>query len=141
MSPALSRIKIETRQKLNTTCTRLWLVPFVTRSNRMYAELDQNSLRLNQNLTRQIEDKKKQLNGIDRLRETLGYRETLRRGYSVVRDGVDVVTSVGQAKSAKFLEVEFVDGRVSFGESLTLTTPTSPSKRRKPKPPEQGQLL
>ena len=107
----------------------------------MYAELDQNSLRLNQNLTRQIEDKKKQLNGIDRLRETLGYRETLRRGYSVVRDGVDVITSVGQAKSAKFLEVEFVDGRVSFGESLTLTTPTSPSKRRKPKPPEQGQLL
>ena len=141
LSPALSRIKIETRQRLNTTCTRLWLVPFVTRSNRMYAELDQNRLRLNQNLTRQIEDKKKQLNGIDRLRETLGYRETLRRGYSVVRDGVDVITSVVQAKSAKFLEVEFMDGRVSFSESLTPTTPTSPNKRRKLKPPEQGQLL
>ena len=107
----------------------------------MYAELDQHRLRLNQNFTRHIEGKKKQLNGIDRLRETLGYRETLRRGYSVVRDGVDVITTVVQAKSAKFLEVEFVDGRVSFGESLTLTAPTSLGKKRKPKPPEGGQLL
>ena len=49
---------------------------------------------------------------LDRLRETLGYVETLKRGYAVVRgDGV-VVTTTLAAKAAKKLEVEFADGRV-----------------------------
>ena len=52
------------------------------------------------------------LNSLDRLRETLGYKETLNRGYSVIRaDGV-VVTSTAEVIDKAELEVEFKDGRI-----------------------------
>ena len=52
------------------------------------------------------------LNNLDRLRETLGYKETLNRGYSVIRaDGV-VVTSTAEVIDKAELEVEFKDGRI-----------------------------
>ena len=41
--------------------------------------------------------------------------QTLARGYAVVRDGGDIVTSVAEAKAAKFLEIEFQDGRNTNG--------------------------
>ncbi len=54
------------------------------------------------------------LTALDRLRETLGYVETLKRGYAVVRGDGDVVTTADAAKSAKSLEIEFADGRVTL---------------------------
>tara|TARA_R110002051_G_scaffold264959_1_gene324878 strand:+ start:17541 stop:19022 length:1482 start_codon:yes stop_codon:yes gene_type:complete len=52
------------------------------------------------------------LAALDRLRETLGYVETLKRGYAVVRGDGMVVTATASAKAAKSLEVEFADGRI-----------------------------
>lgn len=75
------------------------------------------------------------LDGLDRLRETLGYRETLKRGYAVVRGDGDVVTGVAAAKAAQTLEIEFADGRYD----LSGKTP-KPSKAKKP-PADQGSLF
>ncbi|KAF0112868.1 MAG: exodeoxyribonuclease VII large subunit, partial [Rhodobacteraceae bacterium] len=55
------------------------------------------------------------LEALDRTRTTLGYAETLKRGYAVVRgDGV-VVTSKAGAEKAAALEIEFRDGRLLVG--------------------------
>ena len=52
------------------------------------------------------------LAALERMRGTLGYQATLARGYAVVRSGADIVTGVAEAKAAKFLEIEFQDGRM-----------------------------
>jgi exodeoxyribonuclease VII large subunit len=54
------------------------------------------------------------LTALDRLRETLGYVETLKRGYAVVRGDGAVVTTSDAAKAAKSLEIEFADGRLTL---------------------------
>ena len=55
------------------------------------------------------------LDALDRVRMTLGYRETLKRGYAVVRGDGAVVTSRKAAEQAGLLEVEFQDGRLVLG--------------------------
>jgi exodeoxyribonuclease VII large subunit len=68
------------------------------------------------------------------MRETLGYRETLKRGYAVVRgDGV-VVTSAKAAKAALTLDIEFSDG------TMAPTSKLAKSKVKTP-PPDQGSLF
>jgi exodeoxyribonuclease VII large subunit len=52
------------------------------------------------------------LAALDRMRQTLGYAETLRRGYAVVRAEGAVVTSHAAAAGAAALEIEFHDGRL-----------------------------
>jgi len=64
------------------------------------------------------------LSSLDRTRRTLGYENTLKRGYAVVRGDGAVVVDVAGAKAAKGLEIQFSDGRVEVG----------PSGAGKPKP-------
>jgi exodeoxyribonuclease VII large subunit len=52
------------------------------------------------------------LGSLDRTRQTLGYAETLRRGYAVVWGDGAVVTSRTAAEKAGALELEFHDGRL-----------------------------
>ena len=54
------------------------------------------------------------LEALDRMRQTLGYTETLKRGYAVVRGDGAVVTTSEAAKAAKSLEIEFADGRLTL---------------------------
>jgi exodeoxyribonuclease VII large subunit len=68
--------------------------------------------RLSDRATRQQAERVARLDTLDRLRETLGYRETLKRGYAVVRGDGEVVTNTAAAKKARNIEVEFADGRV-----------------------------
>ncbi|MCB2129989.1 MAG: exodeoxyribonuclease VII large subunit [Rhodobacteraceae bacterium] len=78
----------------------------------------------------------------DRIRQTLGYTETLRRGYAVIRDDQGVVTAHDRAAQARALEIEFSDGRLAV-------TPAAPAARSKPPtpgtapktPPDQGSLF
>ncbi|MEO0358151.1 MAG: exodeoxyribonuclease VII large subunit [Pseudomonadota bacterium] len=79
------------------------------------------------------------LHSLDRLRETLGYTETLKRGYAVVRGDGDVVTGKAAAQSAKHLEIQFADGRITVAGSTTH--PKTKAKPAKSTPPEQGSLL
>lgn len=88
-----------------------------------------------------VERRRARLDALDRLRVTLGYGETLRRGYAVIRDqDQKVVTGLKAAKKATNLEVEFHDGR------LALTQGDSPNKVAKPvkkpaKTDNQGSLF
>jgi exodeoxyribonuclease VII large subunit len=100
-----------------------------------------------------LTDLAKRLEALDRTRQSLGYTETLQRGYAVVRDGDGVVTSAVQAKEARDLEIQFHDGRVRLGSGggagspppaqTPQTPPQAPPKApRKPKKPgEQGSLF
>ncbi len=77
------------------------------------------------------------LAALDRLRQTLGPAETLRRGYAIVRVEDRVITSRAAAEGAAALEIEFSDGRL----------PVVPGRasRRRPAgpddPPDQGSLF
>ncbi|MFT5060782.1 MAG: exodeoxyribonuclease VII large subunit [Dinoroseobacter sp.] len=92
--------------------------------------------RLSQAGARQVGDWRKRLDGLERMRQTLGYHETLARGYAVVRDGAgSVLTSKAKAEDATGLEIEFGDGKLSLGGGGT------PARKAKPKPPSQGTLF
>ncbi len=76
----------------------------------------------------------KRLEALERLRQSLGYRETLKRGYAVVRGDGGVVTRKAEAEAATGLEVEFADGRLKIGGR--------PARRGKAEePPQQGSLF
>jgi len=78
------------------------------------------------------------LESLDRTRQTLGYTETLKRGYAVVRGDGAVVTSRKAAKAATSLEIEFADGMFTPGGSASR--PAAKKGPSKP-PPEQGSLF
>jgi len=68
------------------------------------------------------------LDGLHRMHLTLGYHETLRRGYAVVRGPDGIVTSRTQAEAAVALEVEFQDGRLSLAAAPARSAKTGRSK-------------
>ncbi|MDP3960069.1 MAG: exodeoxyribonuclease VII large subunit, partial [Pseudorhodobacter sp.] len=74
------------------------------------------------------------LDALERTRQTLGYDQTLRRGFAVVRGDGAVVTSRAAAERAAALEVEFHDGRLRLGAS-------APKGRKAGVPPGQGSLF
>lgn len=76
------------------------------------------------------------VDALDRVRRSIGYEETLQRGYSVVRAGETIVTGADAAKSAQALEIQFRDGRVN----VTTDAAASKPKFRKKKP-DQGTLF
>ncbi|MGY3437342.1 MULTISPECIES: exodeoxyribonuclease VII large subunit [unclassified Marinovum] len=86
--------------------------------------------------SRRISDLRTKLDATDRVRETLGYRATLARGYAVVHGEAGLVTTKTAAENATGLEIEFSDGRIKLGAG-------KPSRAAKPsaKPPEQGSLF
>jgi len=82
----------------------------------------------------QVGRHRSRIDALDRMRETLGYRATLERGYAVVRGDGDVVTTAKDAKGAQALEIEFADGKM---------TPAGKAAKPKGKPPaaDQGSLF
>lgn len=90
------------------------------------------------------------LEALDRTRQTLGYAETLRRGYAVIRAEGHVITSRVEAETAAALEVEFHDGRLTLGVATGGDAPVAvaekpavkaPKRAAPKKPPEQGSLF
>ena len=76
---------------------------------------------------------RQRLDALDRIRSTLGYAETLKRGYAVVRGDGNVVTSKAAAEAAVSLEIEFADGRLGYAKPVV--------KRSKSEGPDQGSLF
>jgi exodeoxyribonuclease VII large subunit len=74
------------------------------------------------------------LEALDRTRLTLGYAQTLKRGYAVVRGDGAVVTTKAGAEKAAALEIEFQDGRISLGAR-------GPKRTKGDGGPEQGSLF
>ncbi len=75
--------------------------------------LDDWLQRLSDRAARQQDQRRARLAQLDRVRETLGYKETLKRGYAVVRADGAVVTTAQGVKDAAQVEIEFADGRVT----------------------------
>ncbi|ARO13914.1 exodeoxyribonuclease VII large subunit [Ketogulonicigenium robustum] len=63
---------------------------------------------------RLLAQKQQAVENLDRLRETLGYEATLKRGFAVVRADGHVATSTKALEAAKTVEVELADGRVTL---------------------------
>jgi exodeoxyribonuclease VII large subunit len=99
--------------------------------------LQRLSERFGDRATQRLAKDKDRLAALDRLRETLGYRATLARGYAVVRGDGALVTSQKEAAKATALEVEFKDGVLALGAS----TPKPAPKKSKPKEPDQRSLF
>ncbi|MCF6305496.1 MAG: exodeoxyribonuclease VII large subunit [Rhodobacteraceae bacterium] len=59
---------------------------------------------------RQIFNWQQQIANLERVRQTLDYKNTLKRGFAIVRGDGAVVTSRKTAKTATVLELEFADG-------------------------------
>ena len=75
------------------------------------------------------------LGGLERMRQTLGYTETLKRGYAVVRAEGVVLTSRLPAATATALEIEFHDGRLALAAPGVITAAAAtPSPARQPGP-------
>ena len=86
----------------------------------------------------QIEAQRQRLTALDRLRETLGYKATLRRGYTVVRDEAGhVLRDSVAAGAAAVLEIEFADGRLSVGAGGAPLCPRQPRNQRRNPPRKQ----
>ena len=64
---------------------------------------------------RRLADLTARLEQTDRTRLTLGYTETLKRGFAVVRGDGHVVTTKAGAERSAGLEIEFSDGKLALG--------------------------
>ncbi len=107
-----------------------------TRFRTETSRLEDRAGRLEPALARLMMARKDRVAGFERLLRTLGYKETLARGYAVVRAGEKVVTGVAAAKAAQALEIEFSDGRLDVA-----TGGVGAPKKRNDGGSDQGSLF
>tara|TARA_B100000902_G_scaffold299137_1_gene286577 strand:- start:343 stop:984 length:642 start_codon:yes stop_codon:yes gene_type:complete len=142
------------QRNLDNKLSNLQLKVTKLRSNDLYRETKRKEQNFNQMVNRLsslksklIAPKLENLNKLDRLRETLGYKETLNRGYSVIRANGSVITSVSAINDKDQLEVEFKDGRIGVNVSEKIDSkkkqPTEQKSNTKVKggTPKQGSLF
>ena len=153
---ALTRSVAQHRRDLGQCSARLQPTTLQRDIERHRAKLDQLATRF-ANVARQgVSSRRDRLAALDRLRVTLGYEQTLERGYAVVRDGAgEVLTRKAQADSASALAIQFADGTLDVAPAAGAADgppgpPASPQPRVKPaksaKParkdsPDQGSLF
>ena len=116
LGPALKRRTRDGRTALEQTARGLRGQVLQDRIARQSERLEVVIRRLSDRASRQQAERKSRLEALDRLRETLGYVETLKRGYAVVRGDGAVVTTLGSAEKARALEIEFSDGRLNVSK-------------------------
>ena len=76
------------------------------------ARLSALSVRLDVAPAARLQALAERLDRLDRLRQTLGHAETLKRGFAIVRGDGAVVTTRAAAERAQIIEIEFQDGRL-----------------------------
>lgn len=139
LDPALTQRMAATERRLSDFASRLERAGAQMR--RQLAEgrghLSEAAQRLAVLGPRLTAERRGQLETLDRLRQTLGHTETLRRGFAIVRGPEGLVTQASVAGKAAALELEFHDGRVTVHPEGTAPAPRRSAK----KPPEQGSLF
>ena len=135
LEPALLRGIDVRKTTFENTQKRLDIRPLERVLVQNRKDLDQLSKRLSDTGLRHISQLGEQLTALDRLRETLGYKATLKRGYAVVRADQKVVTSKDQAAKSDSLEIEFKDGR------MKLRSGGGAKPARAKSSPDQGSLF
>ncbi len=147
LGPGLSRGTAQHRRELDRLAARLDAGRIAQANQQRNQALQDASARLDNAYLSAVSRQKDRLAALERMRQTLGYTETLKRGYAVVRGDGDVVTTQGAASKAKALEIEFADGRLTLdgsGSAPVTTAPTpKPARKAKPKKdaPDQGSLF
>ncbi|MFV2053438.1 exodeoxyribonuclease VII large subunit [Aliiroseovarius sp. YM-037] len=136
LGPGLSRSITQQRRDLSHQASRLRLPALQQDLKRRRDDYDRLAARLTDSATAQVTGWRTQLDARDRLRQTLGYTETLKRGYAVVRGDGQVVTTAAAAKKADAIEIEFQDGRIAPGGAKP-----KPASKPTPPKPEQGSLF
>ncbi|WP_378945886.1 exodeoxyribonuclease VII large subunit [Paracoccus sp. R86501] len=94
--------------------------------------------RMDRAMQRRVKLRREALNQLDRMRLTLGYEETLKRGYAVVHGPEGLLTSAQDAQTTARFEVQFSDGRVVVHPEGKAAKPKG---RSRPKDPQQKSLL
>ena len=135
LEPALLRGIDVRKMAIKNTQKRLDIRPLERLLFQNRKDLNQLSKRLSDTGQRHISQLGEQLTALERLRETLGYKATLKRGYAVVRADQKVVTSKDQAAKSDSLEIEFKDGRMKL-RSGGGAKPARPKSS-----PDQGSLF
>ena len=97
--------------------------------------LAQMAARLETAHARALRTRRDALARLDRMRQTLGYKETLRRGFAVVHGPEGVLTDAAQAARTPQFRVEFHDG------SVEARPAAAPRSGRRKAPPEQKSLI
>ncbi len=132
--PRLARVAMGKRETFDHVAPRLRPDSLRRDIAQKRQRLGDVSLRFTTMAQQQVDDHKTRLAALDKLRQTLGYKATLARGYAVVRNETgDLVTGVGAAAAATALEIEFHDGR--HGMATDQKTPMAPAPEAPPKPP------
>jgi exodeoxyribonuclease VII large subunit len=139
LTPALTRTVVATRDRFNARAQGF-------RTDVLVADIDREAKRLRDVWERigaadkrVMEKRRLRITALARTLATLGYTETLARGYAVVRGDGNVVTGKAQAKKAGALEIEFADGKLAVVAGAAPKPEKKPTK--KDMPPEQGSLL
>ncbi|TRW97778.1 exodeoxyribonuclease VII large subunit [Paracoccus sp. M683] len=119
LDASLARITASTRRAITTQTERL---AALTR-------------RLTIAPQRAIATRREALARLDRTRLTLGYTETLKRGFAVIHGPKGLITSAEAAAQTPRFDIQFADGRV------TARPDNAPKPRKALDEPEQGSLL
>ena len=128
----------DARRDFAATSTRLTPAPLRRGADRTRDRLARAVAGLSL-LARGAQDRRAdRLVALDRLRQSLGYRETLARGYAIVRAGADVVTRAADARAAATLGIEFADGTVRADTSDADASASKPARARRTKASDQG---
>ncbi|SFO01356.1 Exodeoxyribonuclease VII large subunit [Roseovarius lutimaris] len=143
LRPGLLRRAVDSdRRRLDGTAARLNIHALSRDIDLKKRDLARLTTRFGEAATRQTTNWRGKIDAMDRLRETLGYTATLKRGYAVVRDGDGkVLTTKVTAAKAAALEIEFADGRLPLSPVGTPATPVRPASKPKKPPSNQGSLF
>ncbi|MBO9450050.1 exodeoxyribonuclease VII large subunit [Tropicibacter sp. R16_0] len=149
LRPSTLRALVEGRRdRCRNLSSRLSLRPIQRELTAQKDQLVRLTERMNTAQTARLDRLRQQIEATDRLRETLSYKATLKRGYAVVRGDGKVVTTKAQAERHGALEIEFTDGVLNTGASVTTEAKPTPKpapkpapKKAKSTPPSQGSLF
>ena len=100
------------KQTLSSFFSRIESLSLKRDIQREHKNLKDLSLRLKKAYDIRVKDLETKLQSIDRLRETLGYRQTLDRGYAVIRSSDSVITDKSETLHLTDLVIEFRDGEL-----------------------------
>ncbi|MBY8974869.1 exodeoxyribonuclease VII large subunit [Rhodobacteraceae bacterium NNCM2] len=143
---ALRRVTSDRRIALTRQAGRLTPGRLRDRLSRSQERLEGWAARLGPAYARSDQKRADRLASLVRMLATLGYRETLARGYAVVRADGAVVADAASVKAGEALEIEFRDGRITTGGAAPSLSTAPAAKKPKPKSPKpepggQGSLF
>lgn len=101
------------RLALSRQTARLSPRLLTAQTGRLRERIDDRAARLRPTFARLVRDRRERFDALGRLFGSLHYKQALRRGFAIVRDGAGgVLTRATQVAPGSALEIEFEDGRV-----------------------------